>query len=488
MATQRCKALLCGAIAVLAITGTAAWTGPAVSAAPVILPDQLTGTLFIHKHRTPASAEPGNGLVTPVDPQDNPPVEGVVFTVTPLEFDLRTNEGWAELAAMDIQDVADHFAGAAEPLTATDADGLTSDELPVAAYYVVEETGFGPDVTPVAPFVVTLPMTHPINLDEWLYQVHVYPKNDIMDPPVKTVLDAEVYELGDDLDFQIRSQIPDLATGQTLDGYRVRDVLANQLSYRRATAALSTGTPALLDPAHYGVSVIGREVLITFTPDGLALLQANSDQEVVSTVTARVDDIGSILNQATLFPSQGSWNAGTGTGVPSDPVETHWGSITVVKHADGDTEDRLQNAEFMLYASEADALAGVGEISLTTNSNGDGSVWVTDVNGQLTITGLRRTDFVGGEVVPDTHPGYQPYWLVETKAPAGYSLLAAPLRIELTGLTAVVEVADVREGGGFDLPFTGGSGVWLFPIGGALLIGGSALLLVSRRRRHLQRP
>lgn len=481
MKIHRPRVLMCGMVAALAVFGAVVLAGPAASAAPTILPTETEGTLYVHKHETPASALPGNGLELGVLP-GSPPVPGIVFTATKLNFDLRTNAGWADLSGMDIEDVADHVDGAAELLDPTDSSGTASITLPVGAYYV-EEVVFGPAVTPVAPFIVTIPMTHPINLDEWLYEVHVYPKNDIMDPPVKTVSDAGVYQLGQNVVFGISTEIPDVVAEQTLDGYRVRDVLANQLSHVSTVVALSSGAPALVLGTHYTATLTGREVLVTFTGAGLTLLQANSSQEVVTTVTARVDEVGEISNQATLFPSDTSWNSGTGTGVPSNFIETHWGAITVVKHRTGDRAERLVGAEFKIYPTESDALADTNAISLPTNPNSDKAVWITDLLGQVRIEGLRYSDFTGGAQVPDTDPGYRAYWIVETKSPIGFELLSAPLRVVLDGETVNVEVANVPQGGGFDLPFTGGSGLWLFPIGGALLIGGATLLLVSRRRR-----
>ena len=54
--------------------------------------------------------------------------------------------------------------------------------------YVVVETGTPDKVTsPVKPFLVSVPMTRVNNPNEWLYDIHVYPKNGTTYGEVKIV-------------------------------------------------------------------------------------------------------------------------------------------------------------------------------------------------------------------------------------------------------------------------------------------------------------
>lgn len=68
----------------------------------------------------------------------------------------------------------------------------------------------------------------------------------------------------------------------------------------------------------------------------------------------------------------------------------------------------------------------------------------------------------------------QSYALVETKSPAGYALLTAPVKFTVTkGSYAdnqTITVTNIKKG---ILPSTGGSGIYLFLIAGALLMSGA---------------
>ena len=60
----------------------------------------------------------------------------------------------------------------------TDEKGLATFNSLELGLYVVVETATPDKVTsPVKPFLVSVPMTKASNLNEWLYDIHVYPKN-----------------------------------------------------------------------------------------------------------------------------------------------------------------------------------------------------------------------------------------------------------------------------------------------------------------------
>ena len=85
------------------------------------------------------------------------------------------------------------------------------------------------------------------------------------------------------------------------------------------------------------------------------------------------------------------------------------------------------------------------------------------------------------------------YYLTETKQPAGYNKLAAPVKVKinedgkLTIDDATTPVApdtqvEIENKTGSLLPSTGGRGTTLFYILGGILVVGSAVVLITKRR------
>lgn len=75
----------------------------------------------------------------------------------------------------------------------TGADGIASfTELPLGLYVVVETDTPDKVTSPVKPFLVSVPMTKASNPSEWLYDIHVYPKNGTTYGEVKIVKTGRV--------------------------------------------------------------------------------------------------------------------------------------------------------------------------------------------------------------------------------------------------------------------------------------------------------
>lgn len=222
----------------LAVLGLAPATLPAqaepgsepVSAAerttvtPDTIPADATGRLFIHKH-----------LGTPVDqaayPADGRPIElpgavvplpGVVFSVTRINgVDLTTGAGWQAAAQyFGNLDAARQHLGSTVTSARTGADGVTLiDDLPIGLYLVHEVAAYvdglpDPSVTRSPDFLVTVPMTDPRNAVAWMYDIHVYPKNQRLNI-TKSVADGNLGLPGQDaptvggiLSYTINSDIP----------------------------------------------------------------------------------------------------------------------------------------------------------------------------------------------------------------------------------------------------------------------------------------
>lgn len=144
------------------------------------------GEIAIHKFREPSAPAtiPRNG--SEQDTGSLVPIPGVgydVHQVAPSTFDLTTNAGWDALSTLTPERAATMSRGYGVKVT-TDAQGnAAASNLPLGVYLVTEQNVPGGG-TPISPFLVTVPMTDPVDLDSWLYTVNVYPKGVVPEPPV----------------------------------------------------------------------------------------------------------------------------------------------------------------------------------------------------------------------------------------------------------------------------------------------------------------
>ena len=143
---------------------------------------------------------------------------------------------------------------------------------------------------------------------------------------------------------------------------------------------------------------------------------------------------------------------------------------------EGTTKKPLKDATFKLSTdSEGITVIKLKQKDSTTNyfvdSSGEESVTTTDT-GEFTIKGLDAGT----------------YYLTETKQPAGYNLLSVPVKITIAadGKITVGDgkdaVTKVENKSGSLLPSTGGMGTTLFYIFGAILVIGSGVVLITKKR------
>ncbi|OFI39495.1 fimbrial protein [Arthrobacter sp. SW1] len=456
----------------------------AASAAPVVDDSQL-GSITIHKFERPSTPTglPNNG--TAVDTTGLTPLAGIGFTIQQVNtIDLSTNAGWDAAhnlsSVFNPADPAGSITGAGYTLgtgvtqtTATDGTAAFG-SLPVGLY-LVTETSYPSGVTPSAPFLISVPLTDPNNQNNWIYDVHAYPKNSVTGAE-KTVTDIDDVKLGDQIEFTITGDIPNEAV---IDGYKIVDQLNTKLTYVGAVATLVDGSATLVAGTDYNVifDAATNTVSVEFTDAGRAVLAAHNTTKVQVVLTTTVNAIGEIANVASVYPNAASFSIAPGQPggpVVTPPVETKWGEITLKKIDQNGAA--LAGASFSVYATEADALAGTNPITL-----GGQTVFTVAADGTLTISGLRYSDFANdGTVTPRN------YYLVETTAPDGYELLAEPIAFQVNATTTVagvdLNVTNTPSNAGFQLPLTGGAGTGLLYVAGGLIVAGAGLLFFRSRR------
>ena len=151
------------------------------------------------------------------------------------------------------------------------------------------------------------------------------------------------------------------------------------------------------------------------------------------------------------------------------------GSFEIVKYNFYDENQRLAGAEFAVYR----AVASVEEATDTVVCDGiQYAVAPVYVNGApLVLTTDENGTAVSPELPCDT------YYLVETKAPAGFNLLTEAVKVTVRSseMTTVSTVEIPNEPGSL-LPETGGMGTRLFLILGSTMMAAAAVLLVTGKR------
>ena len=478
-----------------------------------------TGSITIHKlvkDNTNGTAA-GNGLEDANASGD--PLGNVTFTAERLtNVDLTTQAGWEKLASYNgnVDTAKADGVDAAKEKT-TGADGLAKfDGLTLGAYIVTET------VTPAGyvgskPFIITVPMTHPTDLNKWVYDVHAYPKNSKAGVD-KTVNDADTPAIGSAISYTIKSDVP---AAESLAYYDVVDQYDKRVELPEANVALKlingkTGEVALVKDTDYKLkaadgtdgktkfwtaefTAAGRQKLVENRKDDTTKVQ----MDLSGTVNDKVGTDGLFKNKAILLPNAPSngWTPESGTVPPPDypnsEVVSKFGKVKITKVSSVDATAKLKGAQFEVYkcTPQSTPTANFESVDATLDkklSPAGTTTYTTDTNGEVTIDGLRNNDWENNEAVAEADRGW--YCLVETKAPEGFELQTRPIAFQIlqtnskadNEYTLATTVKDVPKNGGFNLPLTGAAGVGVLIGAGALLVGGSGAIALANKRRKDQ--
>lgn len=481
---------------------------PSTSVAQVTpLPDpdgDGNATLVIHKHSLQArQSSSGQGL--PVSGFDAATlIDDVTFRIQRIsEIDLMTRAGWvqaSELAEIfddaradaSIIDAGYTLTGSRKLTTGRDGQGAGQAAFTTLGYgvYLVEEIDTPAGIVSARPFVVTLPMTHPVERDQWLTTVHLYPKNEEVGA-TKTIDDTTAVIPGDDVSYEILADIP---TMNPTDLFVIRDELPPQVQLQAGTlqVGLGDGTQWVAGAGgHYEASLTAGGFEITLTQRGrqsayeattagqAEQLRVGFTATVVAEIVTGLD--GEFTNQAEIFPNRSSWENNT----PLRPtVDAKWGGIQVVKVDSADNSRALAGAQFELwYGPDRDFENAVPLREDQTDPSSDSQVWISDSTGELNLNPLRFSTWVGGEAVTEGDSGYRYYWLVEVRAPEGFQRLESPIGFEVNHQSVAQQI--VVENVAEPPPIIGETGstiLRLAPLMGLLIIAGLIAVTISRSR------
>lgn len=427
-----------------------------------------TATIHIHKSDAdPADSSNKGAQVTPAPTNGLP---GVTFTIEEVlsnntSIDLTTTEGWE--AAKAIYD-----AGAATDLpegygfgtgtdVVTNSNGDASYTPRHFGLFRVTEKDAGTNnvTTKAQPFYVTLPFNG--GEGAWLYDVYTYPKNVVEDKDVTKSVEEQTAESGfvlpdgtvvtKDAEVTWTITVP-IRFAESYTKVEVADALDANLEYK--SAILKYGETEL-----DGTDWSWADSKFALTDAGLTklaeLAKANPNKDLVITLTTKVvgDAAGVQANSVKSFV-----NDYTST---SNSPSTNWGKLEITKVETG-TDNTLAGAEFTIYKGTNDEGTKIG-------------TYTTDAAGKITVTLWVGID---GDTTED-------YYLVETKAPAGYAISAQPQTVKVSAdETALVKVTvENSKVTSPQLPLTGANGQLLMTIGGiSLVLLASGVVLVSRKK------
>lgn len=185
---------LLGAAMVLTSFGTPAWASPENPTKTTATIDiNLNGSITIHKYEYNGTKEiTGTGETTDKDnlPKDDSKMkalEGAGFTIYKVA-DVNELKNYYSTNPTNLPKVSEYVDENGKIKSAysrkkvgeevkTNAEGIAEFKtLDLGFYVVIETTTPAKVTTPVEPFIVSVPMTTKDG-DNWLYDVHVYPKN-----------------------------------------------------------------------------------------------------------------------------------------------------------------------------------------------------------------------------------------------------------------------------------------------------------------------
>lgn len=482
-------------------------------------------SLSIHKYQGPADNTRSDGSEKTITGKD--PVEGVEFTLYKLkkdnkDIDLSKPEGWKTISVIDKdnpqpsgyikKDSSDNAAGhvfTKEKLASgkTNAAGLvkfvstgaTSEGTVVnsglkQSIYLVEETNTdgakikGKSVTVtgrVDPFFVTLPLANSTT-KTWIYDVHVYPKNDTTNElPTKTASDPSRMDVVDDstnkkdgtrITWKVAIPLPAPAEGKAYNAIGFSDKMSKDLTfdevknvklvkYSSETGAAVEGTDntkPLTENTHYTVTNPSTDRVLKVELNASGLSEAYTfysaakgakqivklEADVVTKVGKDVKNVKNIAN--TWADNNKTGNKDNpcnpdsdtpGTGCDTAPSDTsYYGTLKVIKE-DNDNSKRLNGAKFDVYEiidgkkkSDVKSVTKNGE---TYNFAGDnGAIASKKVASSLETKKVDKDNGVDSVKLfvrkeSDKNTTSKTYCIVETEAPAGYDAITTPTCYDL---------------------------------------------------------
>lgn len=532
-------------------------------------------SITIHKYQGPETGTRSDGSNQSTTVNGKKEVKGVEFTLYKVtltsgtsdddkKIDLSTPEGWKRIEEIQKLDpktkkAASFFEGSTPKFAKTkvkadttgDDGSVKFDKLAESLYYVEEtdtkgaqtkgDDGNWQPVTvtgKVDSFFITTPLPHKTaNSWYWLYDVNVYPKNDISnDVPTKTPQTPSKFYVDKDgstvIPWDISIPLMPPSDNKTYKQIGFVDSLPEGLTYKDVTNV------KLVKKAKTG-NTQATDVPLTVNTDYTVTPDTNNKKVTFSLSTARLTSLSADFGTNTYVlkvtlntkVTKGTKNftnfitgwiddSKIGDGDENNPCvptvdnptkcdknphgTSHFATLKITKVNDaqeGKGKKVLKGAKFAIYSIKNDstALNGVTTQNLATTTD---PVKTGTNNDQLTIeTGDDGTASVDLFISNDDKTTSKKYCLVETEAPAGFKKDETPhcYAVETetsTNVSATKPVADNNskeivnvQATEIDkilaaLPMTGARGLVLLTAFGIVGLGGTLFYIITRRRKE----
>ena len=336
-------------------------------------------------------------------------------------------------------------------------DGTVSvSDLDLGYYFVASDTGALCNLTTTNPTAT------------------IHDKNDMH---FGKTADATDVEVGQTVNYTITGKVP-AYTGFNTYTYKIEDTMTDGLTFKKDVKVTVGGTDVTDDcTVNYDVNKNANSFTVTVP---VLLKEYKIGDEIKVTYTATVNEKAIAVvseNAAKLIYSSDPTTGETKTITPP-VVKVYTSQIVIDKYETGKETTKLPDAEFVLYKKVTS-----GDTTTTKyykwNKTDEKVEWVEDrAAATVAITDMYgRTYFFG--LADGT------YYLVETKAPAGYNRLEEPFKVEVRGGSTEDDLsvtANIANSTGTTLPSTGGMGTTVFYVLGFVLVMGAVVLLVTKKR------
>lgn len=333
--------------------------------------------------------------------------------------------------------------------------------------------------------------------------------------------------IGDTVDYQIISTLPTITSkASALSEYTYVDTLSKGIKYNKNDVVIEffedagcTDKIATWDESSgkftVGYDDTANTMTIRMTEAGLAEINeaatvyTDSVKRGYSDCTMRITYAATLTADAQMGDTDNpnevelTWRRTNSTYFDTlkDCCHVYTYGIDVLKQF-SDNGGNLRNVKFKLYNDTddcyiiADLKDGVYYAKGFAAKKADATTFVPNSSGHIVVKGLEDDAYSLTEIATDkgyVHLKDSVKIVIMTSEngqceKCGTALLTASATVNgkdasMTDGNAIVPLTVVNNPG-FDLPKTGGYGVWMYTVGGVLLLGAAAFIVIRSRKQH----